>query len=507
LRLHDNPALLKSIEGCTHLYPIFILDPWFLKPDKVGTNRMQFLLESLTDLNASLTARGSSLIVLQGKPSDIFPKIFKDWSINRLCFEYDTEPYAKERDAEVLQLASAHGIETHTPVSHTLYDLNMLVAKSPGGKAPLTMKGFEKLIDSVGNPLPPAPDPPSKLPPPAPGAKYCGDGNKQSRVPSLVDIGYPPDQATTPFKGGESVALARLADSLSDKDWVAKFEKPKGNPAHFVKPATTVLSPYLKFGCLSPRLFHSQLVAIYAEKKGKHTVPPVSLRGQLLWREFSYLCGASIKNFDRMEGNIVCRQIPWKRNNIELLTAWEEGRTGYPWIDAIMTQLKKQGWMHHLARHSVACFLTRGDLWCSWEEGRDVFDKLLLDADWAINSFNWQWLSASAFFSQYFRVYSPIAFGKQYDPKGTYIRHFLPVLKDMPDKYIYEPWTAPRSVQEAARCIIGKDYPLPIVDHSVVSKENTGKMKIAYAAGKEGDDKVVVIVGGPSSKKPRIGDE
>jgi cryptochrome len=129
----------------------------------------------------------------------------------------------------------------------------------------------------------------------------------------------------------------------------------------------------------------------------------VSLYGQLLWREFFYCASVSIPNFGSMEGNPNCRQIDWDTNE-EHLRAWELGRTGYPWIDAIMNQLRREGWMHHLARHSVACFLTRGDLYLSWEAGADIFSKYLLDADWAINAGNWQWLSASAFFSQYFRV-------------------------------------------------------------------------------------------------------
>ncbi|GKV35804.1 hypothetical protein SLEP1_g44016 [Rubroshorea leprosula] len=126
-----------------------------------------------------------------------------------------------------------------------------------------------------------------------------------------------------------------------------------------------------------------------------------------------------------------------------------------------MVQLRKWGWMHHLARHCVACFLTRGDLFVHWEKGRDVFERLLIDSDWAINNGNWLWLSCSSFFYQYNRIYSPISFGKKYDPKGNYIRHFLPILKDMPDEYIYEPWTAPLSIQTKAKCIIGRDYPKP----------------------------------------------
>lgn len=112
-------------------------------------------------------------------------------------------------------------------------------------------------------------------------------------------------------QGGETEALARLAEYMADKKWVCEFEKPKGDPTAFQRPATTVLSPYLKFGCLSARLFHSQLMQIYSGAK-KHTEPPVSLEGQLLWREFFYTIGASSPNFDKMEGNPICRQIPWE---------------------------------------------------------------------------------------------------------------------------------------------------------------------------------------------------
>ena len=108
----------------------------------------------------------------------------------------------------------------------------------------------------------------------------------------------------------------------------------------------------------------------------KKEEPPLSLFGQVLWREFFYTAATNNPHFDRMHGNPVCLQIPWDRN-AEALAKWAAGRTGFPWIDAIMTQLREEGWIHHLARHAVACFLTRGDLWLSWEEGmkveKDVF--------------------------------------------------------------------------------------------------------------------------------------
>uniref|UniRef100_A0A8C4YR62 Cryptochrome/DNA photolyase FAD-binding domain-containing protein n=1 Tax=Gopherus evgoodei TaxID=1825980 RepID=A0A8C4YR62_9SAUR len=157
------------------------------------------------------------------------------------------------------------------------------------------------------------------------------------------------------------------------------------------------------------------------------------------------LCSSAL-----LEGPSLCLPAPLK------LFPWQ-GRTGYPFIDAIMTQLHTEGWIHHLARHAVA-----------WQKVRH---ELLLDADWSLNAGNWQWLSASAFFHQFFRIYSPVAFGQKAD-------RYLPFLRKFATEYI---WKAPRSVQEQAGCVIGRDYPKPIMVHKVVSKRNVERMKAAYA--------------------------
>jgi len=293
--------------------------------------------------------------------------------------------------------------------------------------------------------------------------------------------------ATSPFKGGETEALRRLEEMVMARPaWVAAFEKPETKPNSLL-PSTTVLSPYVTMGCLSPCTFWHALDVIYKQHK-KHALPLVSLHGQLLWREWFYLCAATTPNFGKMEGNPQCRQIPWERDRAKI-ELWKNAKTGFPFIDAIMTQLKQEGWIHHLARHAVACFLTRGDLWQHWEEGIKVFELWLLDGDYVLNGANWQWLSCSRFFHQYGRVYSPIAFGKKTDPDGSYIRKYLPVLAKMPNKYIYEPWLAPPDVQRAAGCIVGKDYPKPMVaDHTATSKELMNRMAAAYAAGKDAGD-------------------
>jgi cryptochrome len=283
--------------------------------------------------------------------------------------------------------------------------------------------------------------------------------------------------------GGEGEGLRRLGAAVSARpEWVCAFRKPDTAPNSVHGPSTTALSPYIKFGCVSVRTIYHELQRISKAHKGC-TQPPVSLEGQLLWREYFYYYSYYTPKFDRMVGNLKCRQIPWGRDPA-LIEAWKLGRTGYPFIDAVMRQLRAEGWIHHLARHAVACFLTRGDLWQHWEEGVKVFDLYLLDSDWALNNANWQWLSCSNFFHQYFRVYSPVAFGKKTDKNGDYIRKWVPELSTMPAKYIYEPWLAPAAMQRSSHCVVGVDYPARIAVHEEARQANMDKMKLAFAADK-----------------------
>ncbi|KAL0342069.1 UNVERIFIED_CONTAM: (6-4)DNA photolyase [Sesamum calycinum] len=466
LRIHDNPALEYAARGSDYLYPVFMIDPHYMEPDpnafssgsrRAGLNRIRFLLESLVDLDLNLQKLGSRLLVLNGEPSEVLFRCLKEWNIKKLCFEFDTEPYYQALDNKVKN----------------------------GGRPPLSYQSFVKLAGEPSWASSPISTELTSLPPVG-SVGSC----PISEVPTIENLGYEDTEEDdrTPFKGGESEALRRMRESIANKEWVANFEKPKGDPSSLVKPATTVLSPYLKFGCLSSRYFYQCIQEVQRNVK-RHTSPPVSLLGQLLWRDFFYTVAFGTPNFDQMKENRICKQIPWK-NDDELLRAWRDARTGFPWIDAIMIQLQKWGWMHHLARHCVACFLTRGDLFVHWEKGRDVFERLLIDSDWSINNANWLWLSCSSFFYQYNRIYSPISFGKKYDPNGNFIRHFLPILKDMPKEYIYEPWTAPLSIQVKAKCIIGKDYPKPVVDHDLASKECKQILYEAYQLNKRLNGKV-----------------
>lgn len=187
----------------------------------------------------------------------------------------------------------------------------------------------------------------------------------------------------------------------------------------------------------------------------------------------------------------------------EWFQRWKHGKTGFPWIDAIMRQLRQEGWIHHLARHSVACFLTRGGCYVSWERGAEVFEELLIDHEAPCNIGNWQWLSCTAFFAQFYRCYSPIAFGKKWDDEGEYVRRYVPELKGIPKKYIYEPHKAPIADQKKAGVLIKGDgsekekdgmalYPKPMFDFNTQREICIQGMKTAYSVGFYGNDPKVL---------------
>lgn len=486
LRVHDNPALVAAVNCCLDspndfvLRPIFILDPGIVQWLRVGPNRWRFLQQSLVDLDQNLRKVNSRLYVVRGNPSEVFPKLFQKWNVFLLTFEHDIEPYSIKRDATVQEQANKYGVKVQIQKSLTIYDPDEILKKN-SGRPPLTYQKYISLTTTLKIPEPvevPVMVPSTCFPKP--------DVDEQSLPncydpPSLEELGVKlEDLGICKFPGGETEALRRLKEHMERKSWVCSFEKPNTSP-NSLEPSTTVLSPYVKFGCLSARLFMHQIQNVIRGQKHSH--PPVSLVGQLMWREFYYCAAVAEPNFDKMVGNSICLQVPWTTNN-EHLEAWTHGQTGYPFIDAIMRQLRQEGWIHHLARHAVACFLTRGDLWISWEEGQRVFEELLLDADWALNAGNWLWLSASAFFHQYFRVYSPVAFGKKTDPEGKFIKKYVPELGKYPSGIIYEPWKASLDVQKKLGCIIGKDYPSRIVIHEEVSKQNIQKMTDAYRKNK-----------------------
>lgn len=243
--------------------------------------------------------------------------MFKEWGTTFLTFEEDPEPFGHVRDHNITQLCNELGITVIQRVSHTLYHLQQIIDRN-GGRAPLTYHQFLAVIACM--------DPPPLAEPPVTAKTLNGavtpiaeDHDEKYGVPTLEELGFDTEGLLPPvWQGGESEALGRLERHLERKAWVASFGRPKMTPQSLL-PSQTGLSPYLRFGCLSTRLFYYQLTDLY--KKIKKTFPPLSLHGQLLWREFFYCAATKNSNFDKMLGNPICVQIPWDKNP-EALAKW-----------------------------------------------------------------------------------------------------------------------------------------------------------------------------------------
>jgi cryptochrome len=468
-------------------------------------------------------------------------------------FEKDTDAYARDRDAEVTKLAKEAGVEVITRIGRTLYDPDELVKKN-GNKPTMSMSQVQKAAATLGEPAKPTPAPTSlpdpgdvdlssidhEIPSPEPdfNAAHRTAGkenqyksimgpNKDFAVPTLAEMGIP--AATTPIRGGETLALSELAALCSDSLYIGTFEKPKSAPTEFEPQSTTLLSPHLHFGSLSVREFWWRVQDVIAErKKMKQHVSdiPVNLPGQLLFRDMYFGAQAALGYaFAQEPGNKICRFVDWHlRSSVsptpvsehmlqgtytvdspqaeEWFRRWKFGKTGFPWIDALMRQLRLEGWIHHLGRHAVACFLTRGGCYVHWERGAEVFEEWLVDHETACNVGNWMWLSCTAFFSMFYRVYSPVAFGRKTDVEGKFVKRFVPELENYDKKYIYEPWKAPIADQKRWGCLIKggssveeeggmKVYPKPMFDFNERRQVCIDKLKKAYSLGMYGDDERV----------------
>lgn len=561
LRLQDNRALRQALSHAAEhrisLHPIFIFDAHSHARSRCGSVRLRFILECLTNLRDSLRKHGLHLHVLRSS-TDVASTLRRCAGAANATHVFAQRGYdGRSRELEHALLSSAQsGQVTFEFVDDfTLCPPEQLI-KAAGGieRVPTSMRAFIALFDNCSRFTV---EQPGSFPADVATAVVARNGSHHDRqgegrimnpfgsledvelfkaVPSVQEIetslamaGGGNDTQHEPcaeelalrkriaalspaviaagyIKGGESEALNRMHTFLKrDNGRTAReFSKPLTSPAAFDPRDTTGLSAHLAMGSLSPRTLYYALLPASPRKKLQ---VQTSLRGQLLWREhFWLLCYTQAHFEENVDENKLCRPIAWSSvdgdNDFETYKRkWTYGATGYPWIDALITQLHVSGFIHHLGRHSVACFLTRGDLWLPWTVGQQVFQRLLIDHDHALNAANWMWLSCSAFFSMYNRVYSPVAFAKKWDKDGNFVRAFVPEIAGLPTEYVHEPWKAPRSVQRRANCGVetassaeegglgdqGQPwiYPKRIVVHEDIVKVNRERMKREFARFKD----------------------
>jgi len=421
LRVHDNPALTAALEVAETVLPLFVLD------DAIGAsrygaaaNRRAFLLQSLADLDASLRKLGGALDVRRGEVVAETVRAARDVGATTVFASADVSAYARERErrlAEELDLRLTNGsfvvpAGEVTPLGNDHYQVF-----SPYHRAWA--------------------DVPMGVPEPVPAA---------IRLPPGVEPGVAPaPEAGALAPGGEHAGVDRA------RLWVRSHLDEYGSGGHdaIAADATSRLSPYLHFGCISARA-----LAVRAQERGGE-----AFVRQLCWRDFYAQILAS-RPRTQVE-DMRPRGDRWLDDPAGL-AAWKEGMTGYPLVDAGMRQLRAEGWMHNRARMVAASFLVK-DLGIDWREGARHFFDLLLDGDIAQNIGNWQWVAGTGVDTRPNRVYNPTAQLKKLDPEGDYVRQYVPELADVPARCIAEPG------------LLAPSYPQPIVDHAVAVEAFRGR--------------------------------
>jgi len=464
LRLHDHQPLAAAIAPGQPIIGLYCFDPRqfghtsFGFP-KTGAYRARFLLDSVADLRRSFQALGSDLVVRTGHPETVIPQLVQDLGIEAVYWhgEVTQEEVAVE---QALTRALANlGCQTRRYWGATLYhpeDLPFAIAQLPA-----VFTQFRKQVErhsQVAAPLPA----PSQLPPlptidPGP-------------LPQLADWGLSEpvadQRAVLLFEGGETAGLQRLHHYVWEADCLKTYKQTRNGMvgANY----SSKLSAWLALGCLSPRQVY-ETVQHYEQERVQND-STYWLVFELLWRDyFRFVCA---QHGDRVfyPSGLRGLNIAWKQD-WPRFDAWREGRTGFPLVDANMRELAQTGFMSNRGRQNVASFLTK-NLGIDWRMGAEWFESQLVDYDVCSNYGNWNYTAGVGNDARGFRYFNIPKQAKDYDPDGTYVKHWLPELRQVPAAKVHTPWQLLPVEQKRFQVQIGVDYPQPIVDLAKSVKTN-----------------------------------
>ncbi|HEY1450590.1 MAG TPA: deoxyribodipyrimidine photo-lyase [Solirubrobacteraceae bacterium] len=454
LRVHDHPAMHAALSAHERVVPVFCLDDSLLHGRHSSGSRTQFMLECLAELDAQLRERGSGLVVRHGPPDSELARLAKQTGAGALHFTREATPFARTRGARVRAALEDVGVELcGHPGLGAIDELDTL--RTQAGKPYTVFTPFHRSWERADRRA--VLTPPAQLP-------ALPSGLDHGSIPSLADLDLA-QEVEQPPPGGERHGR-ELVRRFLERD-VHAYEQ--GRDA-LGEDSTSRLSPYLRFGCISPR----ELEARLPEGAGAE-----AFRRQLCWRDFHQQVLLHFPRNARSEFQERYRgKLAWSRAK-RSFARWCEGRTGFPLVDAGMRQLRLEGWMHNRARLVVGSFLTK-DLGIDWRWGERHFMRLLVDGDEASNNGNWQWIASVGTDPQpvFRRLYNPTRQMETYDLDGRYVRRYVPELASVPDEYLREPWTMPEPVQRECGCVIGSDYPPPIVDHAQARREALERYRV-----------------------------
>lgn len=437
LRLRDNPALLAAAGDTDDVVPLFVLDPALWEP--AGDRRRAYLAASLAALDASIDG---SLLVRRDDPVRAVVSVARRAGARRVHVAADHQPYGRRRDEAVGAALAQEGIElvrtgspyVVAPGRITKGDGSPFQVYSPFARAWL-QHGWRD----------PAPA--------ASGISWTAPLKSQG-VPAVPEV---PDLPTA----GEQEARRiwqRFLTSDAEGSGVAGYATNRERPD---LPGTTRMSVHLKYGEVHPRTMLHDLAGVAAgARHGAET-----LRGELCWRDFyaDVLFHRPDSARAYYKAQLAQMQYDTGAAADRRLQAWQQGRTGFPVVDAGMRQLLAEGWMHNRLRMIVGSFLVK-DLHLEWTAGARWFMRQLVDGELSSNQHGWQWIAGSGTdAAPYFRIFNPTTQGERYDPHGDYVRRYVPELRHVGGKAVHAPWDVDGAYDQG--------YPRPIVDHAQERRE------------------------------------
>lgn len=443
LRLGDHTPLREALEQGEAIL-LFVVDPYFFAPERARDlpHRMQFLLDSLAALERKVAHRGGRLLLAAGRSVEVVPELARRWRVDRVVAHRWTEPFGRERDRRV---AAALDVPFDLFEGETLVPPGSL--RTGGGTPYAVFTPFSRAFMRVAR-IGPALAGPRALPPPPAGVT-----GELDRVPVLTDLGLSRNPDLIP--GGEKAARERLSAFCG-----GRLQAYNENRDRMDMAGTSRLSADIKFGLLSIRTVWNTVQASLGRSPAGNRFPT-----ELIWREFAHSTLWDRPELLEEPFRPEWAGFPWGFPQ-SLWSAWKDGRTGYPVVDAAARQLLAEGFVHNRARMIAASFLTK-HLLISYRHGEAHYLKYLVDGDWAQNNAGWQWSAGCGCDAQpYFRVFNPVLQGKRYDPEGNYVRRWVPELAGLQARHIHAPWQAPSGVLAAAGIDLGRDYPRPVVDHA-----------------------------------------
>ncbi|HTD37545.1 MAG TPA: deoxyribodipyrimidine photo-lyase [Candidatus Limnocylindrales bacterium] len=452
LRLDDNVALFRAAEASDRIVCVFVLDPALLRGPRAGAPIVQFFFESLTALRGALRAHHSDLALLEGDAGAVLGELALRVRASALFFNVDYEPEAVARDARVAQRLRGAAIDVHASTDHVYFGAGEVLRNDGVPYTVYTPYRRRWEARFASEPHPPVPSARA-----ARGKLLARAAIGETRdVPRPEQYGHRSSEA---YPRGGLAEAHRVLDGFLTKG-LARYDERRNAPA---LEGTSRLSPHLRAGTIGIRT----LVHAASALGGRETASSGARAwtGELIWRDFYQQLLHHRPQLAHEPFAEAAKSIAYARDDAGL-AAWCEGRTGYPIVDAAMIQLNATGWMHNRLRMIVASFLTK-HLLIDYREGERYFERQLADADLAANNGGWQWAASTGTdAAPYFRIFNPVVQGRTFDPGGAFVKRMIPALAELPPKYVHAPWTTPPLLQAQLGCVIGRDYPAPLVDHA-----------------------------------------